>query len=144
MIETDQSERSVFLQAIEIASAHERAVYLKDACGTNDRLRADGVIHSYECRRAQVADQPVILDWLVTRSHREILLALGRCQAMAARFSSAGQSVVIKLEPKTRRASSDAEVIYQPRLSLRSTVVPWRPTIRPVRGWRLVAGSRRR
>jgi hypothetical protein len=28
MIETDQSERSVFLQAIEIASAEERAIYL--------------------------------------------------------------------------------------------------------------------
>ena len=59
MIETDQSERSVFLQAIEIASAEERAAYLREACGTEDRLRdeVEGLLRAHE-KRLGLLDNP--------------------------------------------------------------------------------------
>ncbi|MEX2306133.1 MAG: protein kinase [Pirellulales bacterium] len=59
MIETDQSERSVFLQAIEIVSAEERADYVQEACGANDRLRAEveGLLRAHE-KRLGLLDNP--------------------------------------------------------------------------------------
>ena len=41
MIEQPKGEKSLFYQAIELASAEERTAYLAVACGDNERLRAE-------------------------------------------------------------------------------------------------------
>src|SRR5262245_48380107 len=41
MVDAKQQEKSIFLQAIEIASAEERAAYLDAACAVDQRLRAE-------------------------------------------------------------------------------------------------------
>jgi eukaryotic-like serine/threonine-protein kinase len=41
MIERHLSEKSIFLEAIEIASLDERAAYLEAACGDDRRLREE-------------------------------------------------------------------------------------------------------
>src|SRR5438552_10199906 len=50
MVDPNQQEKSIFLQAIEIASVEERAAYLSVACEGNQRLRAEieALLHAHE------------------------------------------------------------------------------------------------
>ena len=41
MTERPVSEKTIFEAALEIASLGERAAYLAEACGSDERLRAD-------------------------------------------------------------------------------------------------------
>src|SRR5262245_33091673 len=51
---TDQQEKLIFLEAVEIASDRERSLYLEEACGTDARLRAevDALLRAHDKPRA--------------------------------------------------------------------------------------------
>src|SRR5262249_51041432 len=59
MAELQQSERSIFLEAVEKGSASERNAFLDDACGANAALRAEveALLQAHE-RPQPILDSP--------------------------------------------------------------------------------------